>query len=417
MARGVPAHAELKRDGRSNFKAHEQQELVAKVNLAAGLSLDTFDALRKRVERIQHKGTPVRAPGSGAPTKFTPEIAGLAKDVAREHGGEISTRQLFYEVMARDPGSDIKERAFRWHVGKGGAFKRRRARLKPFLSDDHKAARMAYAAHILRMTESERLRIIYVDEKLFQSFAPVRLLLPAEDATPRKSAKSKNNLPQCMVLVALMEPRHGFDGILASHTFTESVAAQRNSRNREAGTIVHRTVNVTMITYRASFKESVFPALKRLVDKGVLSNSHDMPFFLQDDNAKPHRGKIDGVFVIDLICRDALDDFDLYVVALDPAQPPQSPEENPNDLYFFRCMFVEYRRLRAKDRVLRAQLEHPRALEAQEDVVGLEDDDGNDDVGADDAGNDGGFLHRRQHRVPLRCKAEEVGKVPNCGGC
>ena len=411
------AQAKLERDGRSNFKESEQRELVANVNVAAGLSLDTFDALRKRVERMQHKGTPARAPGSGAKSKFTPEIAGLAKDVSREYGGEISARELFYAVKARSPEADIQERAFVGHIANSGMFKRRRARLKPHLSTGHMSARVCFAEHQLGMTQRKRAHIIFVDEKLFQSFVPCRLLLSKEDVTPRKSAQSKSNLPQCMVLVALMEPRSGFNGILASHVFTESDIAQRKSKNREAGTIVHRNVNVSAVTYRDSFAKSVFPALKQLVDDGVLSNSHSDPFFLQDDNAKPHRGKIDGVPVVDLICRDALRNFQLYLKPLDPLQPAQSPDCNPCDQFFFRCMMAFYRSLRAKDRVYRAQLEHSRAPEAQEDVVGLDSDENDNEIDADDGGDDSGFLHRRQRGVPLCCKPEEPGKIPNCGGC
>jgi hypothetical protein len=67
-----------------------------------------------------------------------------------------------------------------------------------------------------------------------------------------------------MVLVGAMKPVDEFDGVVGRHAFLERVFAKRNSKKREAGTLELKPFNVSGDTYMQAWKESMFPALKKL---------------------------------------------------------------------------------------------------------------------------------------------------------
>ena len=402
----------LQGEGRSNLSSLEAEALLKQVHVASGVQFNTIHALKQRVYRMDDKGTPMRATGSGAPKKWTPEMENVTKGILRRYGGEISGAQAYDDFVAQ-LGPVVSERTFLRYLADKETFKRRRSRLKPALTEQHKRLRVAFAQYILQLPYRVRMQIIYLDEKLFQAYCHGKLLLPAEDGTPTKFVQSKSNMTQAMVLVALMEPRGHFDGVVAHHTFTERLLAKKNSRNRQAGTIVKKTVNVNAAQYYLAFKESILPELKRLVGLPRLQNSAGNPFYFQDDNAKPHRGQFDGIMVQEAIVALALSDFGLFVRFLDPSQPAQSPDTNPLDQFFFRCLYQKYRRLRAQARV-KWLLEGGASSVGDEELPGDISDDENDEN--DKNSDDGAFLKQRG-RVPIRCCPPETGKSAKCAGC
>lgn len=405
------AKARVEAEGRRNFRHDEQEALLQRINIASGLQLDTWNALALRVGRMMRKGTVDRAPGSGRLSRFTPEVASATTDVLRRYGGEISGTEAWHEVRAVLGADSIGRSAFLAHLRDPKLFKRRRERVKPRLTAEHMAARVQFADAELERSAAQLKQRVFVDEKLFQAFNPGVLLLPAADSTPQKFVQSKHNVVQMMALVVLMEPRGGFDGIVTCHSFTARLPTKNNTKKREAGIAEKKTVNVSTEEYYKAWKVTVLPALKALVDDKVIISTKNRPLILQDDNAKAHRGFIKGERVYKSICTVALSEFGLHLAPLDPCQPPQSPDTNPLDTFFFRCMFVYYRRMRAEHRVA-AALEGGRGPVA--DVAHADHVSDEEFVEADD---EDAFLVRRKPAVPLRCTPWEEGGRAKCAGC
>jgi hypothetical protein len=147
------------------------------------------------------------------------------------------------------------------------------------------------------------------------------------------------------------------------------------------------------------------------------------PLFLQDDNAKPHRAKVGGVLVVDLICAMGLEEFRIHIVPLDPRQPPQSPDTNMLDLCVFRGMSLIFRRVRAESLVKSLMNGPRRSADHADDEAGLEAESEGDQEDAmdhfDDNDAEDEFLVRR---VPLRCgmsrfKRNGEEAKAKCPGC
>jgi hypothetical protein len=100
-----------------------------------------------------------------------------------------------------------------------------------------------------------------------------------------------------------------------------------------------------------------------------------------------------------------------------PAQPPQSPDLNPLDTFVFRVLNLKFRRLRARDRVMRIAANPLRSKGDSSDGVRavrrleFQEDDGND------MSDSGEGARTEVETVPLRCKHESSRKRALCGGC
>ncbi|CAN0068546.1 unnamed protein product [Ectocarpus sp. 13 AM-2016] len=83
-----------------------------------------------------------------------------------------------------------------------------------------------------------------------------------------------------MFLAAVARPRHNpatnapFDGKIGLWAFTKKVPAVRNSRNRAAGTLVTKSVEVTKETYKAKLVDEVIPAIKEKWPAGTRHHLH-----------------------------------------------------------------------------------------------------------------------------------------------
>jgi hypothetical protein len=410
------AQRNLTSKGRERFSGRDINALLEQIRMATGEANLTWDGVQQRVARMREKETVARIPGSGRKSTFTPTIEESAVKVARAYGGEISRTHMF-ELVKADVGSPnmCAKSTFLEHLNK--TFKRRRVRYRPRLTDGHRAKRIAFAKEALSAHPAKEQRIVFVDEKRFDVATTGTLTLPEGDLTPQRYIQSRTNPLFVMVLVGVMKPVGEFDGVVGRHAFVERVFAKRNSKNREAGTLELKPFNVSGDTYMQAWKESMFPALKKLIAKGLIDKPTVAdPLFLQDDNAKPHRKMIDGKQVTELICEMGLRDFGIHIVPLDPPQPPQSPDTNPLDTFVFRMMNIRFRRLRAQSRVkeLAAGLRNrPDAAEAEPESV--HDEEFDDDEPQDE------FIHRRRG-VPLRCAVDGLTKngaerKAKCRGC
>ena len=148
---------------------------------------------------------------------------------------------------------------------------------------------------------------------------------------PERYCKSTRFVGKIMFLAAVARPRwdyernEWFDGKIGTWHFTEEVPALRTSRNRKAGTMETKPVNVDRGVYKAMLLEKVIPAIK---SKWPAHETKRVK--IQQDNARPHispsdhdivRACTEGSWKIDLVC-----------------QPPNSPDLNVLDLGFFRAV-------------------------------------------------------------------------------
>lgn len=74
-----------------------------------------------------------------------------------------------------------------------------------------------------------------------------------------------------------------FDGKLEIWPFTEMVTAQRNLRNRPAGTFEMKNINVTRAIYKKFIREKVIPAIM-----SKWPGRRPIRVRMQQDNAKVH---------------------------------------------------------------------------------------------------------------------------------
>uniref|UniRef100_A0A8I6X107 Transposase n=1 Tax=Hordeum vulgare subsp. vulgare TaxID=112509 RepID=A0A8I6X107_HORVV len=102
--------------------------------------------------------------------------------------------------------------------------------------------------------------------------------------------------------------------------------AQRNSQNRDRGTIEVKPVKVTRHVCRQYLINKVIPAIQ---DKWP-DDDEGTTIFIQQDNAKPHVLPNDEGF------REAVEQTDLDIRLIQ--QPPNSPEFNVLDMCFHRSL-------------------------------------------------------------------------------
>jgi hypothetical protein len=415
------AQSELDASGRVRFSDREIQRHLAAIQMTTGQPNLTWDSVRRRVSRTREKLSTSRRPGSGRKTVVTPQLRDVAKTVARRYAGDVSRTAMYHEVEASMAGQQMVSKSTFMRMMRGRDFKRRRVRYKPKLTEDHRTQRVDFAQHFLAADPELMRRIVFVDEKRFEVVTSGVLTLPAEDNTPKRSVQSKTNPVYVMVLVAVMEPRGDFGGVVGRHAFLDDTFALRNSKKREKGILEQKAVNVSGPTYIKAWR-TVFEGLSKLIDEGQLEKpTAVIPLLMQDDNARPHRAVIDGVLVGEIICKMGLEEFGIHIRPLDPRQPPQSPDTNPLDTFVFRMMAMLYRRIRAESLVqsLAAGTRQRADVEVDLEVVDAEsereDDEHFDDD--DEAGDE--FLVRR---VPLRCgmsrfKRNGDAQVAKCPGC
>eukprot|EP00904_Undaria_pinnatifida_P006756 jgi/Undpi1/320/HiC_scaffold_1.g00316.m1 len=195
--------------------------------------------------------------------------------------------------------------------------------LKPYLTPEGKKERLRWVLRWLR-TDGQRFYLYDGEEP------------------PVRKVQSKRFITKIMFLAAVARPRHNpatnslFDGKIGLWAFTEKVRAARNSRNRAAGTMVTKCVEVTRETYKEKLINGVIPAIKEKWPAATRRNT----IYVQQDNAKPHRVNDDE----DLL--EACSSDGLHIQLIN--QPPNSPDTNILDLGFFASIKSLQDRTRAR---------------------------------------------------------------------
>lgn len=115
-----------------------------------------------------------------------------------------------------------------------------------------------------------------------------------------------------------------FSGKIGIFPFTRRVQAQRKSRNRPAGQMETKTVEVAKEMYKRKMLDEVFPAIKREWPGPPGS------VLVQQDSAPAHRINDDP----DIVAAGTADGWDIKLIN----QPPNSPDTNILDLGFFNSI-------------------------------------------------------------------------------
>ena len=212
---------------------------------------------------------------------------------------------------------------------KAGYIKPATVTLKPLLTPENMAARLQFA---LSHTTVDRgivefhpmNNIVHVDEKLFYLKRIRRkvYLAPWEDA-PFDTTRNKRFIPSVMVLAAVARPRQ-VDGKLGVWAFVQDVPAKRWSRNRPAGTIEIKPVNVNKANYKEMLISNVLPTILSKFPKDITEIT------LQQDNATPHGFNLDE----DVLHACKSDDRVITI----RNQPANSPDMNLLDLGLFNAI-------------------------------------------------------------------------------
>ncbi|XP_057775076.1 uncharacterized protein LOC130994057 [Salvia miltiorrhiza] len=221
-----------------------------------------------------------------------------------------------------------------------GLIKAHTSAIKPDLTAPNKLLRLRFC---LDNIEYDRLQdklkfksmynTIHIDEKWFYiTKASHRFYLTPAEAEPHRSCKSKKFIKKVMFVCAVCRPIFGddgsvlFDGKIGIFPLTEMVPAKRSSKNRAAGTLEQKPIeSITQQVMRECFIKQLVPAIK-----AKWPSFASKIIFIQQDNARPHIKNEDIEF---RDCATA-DGFDINIIH----QPPNSPDNNINDLGWFRAI-------------------------------------------------------------------------------
>ncbi|OWZ23191.1 Mar9 Transposase [Phytophthora megakarya] len=217
-----------------------------------------------------------------------------------------------------------------------GHLTRRSARIKPVLSEKQRAQRVSRTLLFLdeKTCEFEPMYdIVHIDEKWFNEDIDGRsyLLLPNEEP-PQRHCRSKRHMPKTMFLAAVARPRYDyqrktmFDGKLRIWPLVEHYTAQRNSRNRPAGTVLTKIRNIPSID-RGVIKEFLLTAVIPAIKTKWPARHRGRNILIQQDNAKLH----DSSHGPDDAAAGTADGWNICMFP----QPANLPDGNVLDLGFF----------------------------------------------------------------------------------
>lgn len=224
---------------------------------------------------------------------------------------------------------------------KQGVLRRHSSAIKPHLKEKNKSSRLQFCLSMLDESSPSddpkfkgMYNYIHIDEKWFYlTKKDQTFYLLDDEEDPDRSCQSKNFIPKVMFLAATARPRFDdegrviFDGKIGCWPFVTEKAAQRNSINRDAGTMELKAItSVKRETIKSFLIQKVIPAIH---EKWPRSENAET-IFIQQDNARTHVPPTDP----DLIA--ALSQTDLHIEVI--CQPPNSPDLNILDLGFFRAI-------------------------------------------------------------------------------
>ena len=157
-----------------------------------------YNVHRQYPARLYSKGTPVdrRAFNPGRPYLLSDKDMEQIKKLLEEHHYDLSYREIEELVVNLDMGSPADTTI--WRAMERAGYKLSSRRLRPLLTELHKAERLAFA---IKHLERHWGNVIELDEKYFYAWSPRRKLkVPPGVKAPRMRMQSKRFVPKVMVL-------------------------------------------------------------------------------------------------------------------------------------------------------------------------------------------------------------------------
>lgn len=220
---------------------------------------------------------------------------------------------------------------------KRGSVVKKRSYVKPLLTEFNCLERMRFSLshikdHIRTLPFDDMHNVVHIDEKWFNlTQIKQSYYMAPDEILPNRNVKSKRFITKVMFLSAVARPRYDhrtkthFNGKIGIWPFVQDVAAQRNSRNRPAGTIEKKPLNVTADVFEEYLITKVIPAIKQ---KWVGRRS--TAILIQQDNARPHSKGAEK----NINAAGQSDGWNIRMLN----QPANSPDLNILDLGFFNAI-------------------------------------------------------------------------------
>ena len=305
-----------------------------------------YNVHRQYPARLYSKGTPVdrRAFNPGRPYLLSDKDMEQIKKLLEEHHYDLSYREIEELVVNLDMGSPADTTI--WRAMERAGYKLSSRRLRPLLTELHKAERLAFA---IKHLERHWGNVIELDEKYFYAWSPRRKLkVPPGVKAPRMRMQSKRFVPKVMVLTGIGKPSTKFNGKLGCWRITKTQIAKRGSKNRtakgiHAGDEFEVDCNMDGDTWLRMLKEDVIPAIRSKM-------KHYKRVFLQADNAPGHAKKRAG-FQDEIVeaFNAGRKQGEPEIQWLHLPQPAQSPDLNKNDLGFYASIDSKLPQVRSFD--------------------------------------------------------------------
>lgn len=215
-------------------------------------------------EKVDKRGSLLRKAGSGRPPVVSSRIDVQEFFAAQAVEWEYD---FTFEAMANalknefNVGSVSTVKAIMKHL----EYRSARRIVRPFLTPEHKLARLAWAQRWkgFNFTDTDTV-VIHIDEKCFYAFdarGKVVYLPPGVDPKPMY-ALSKTQIPWVMFLgvIAAPRPKRSFDGKIGLFHVGEPKIAQKNSKYHEKGEEYWANINMDGDVFMEMMKEKVIPA-------------------------------------------------------------------------------------------------------------------------------------------------------------
>ncbi|CAM9993707.1 unnamed protein product, partial [Pylaiella littoralis] len=210
--------------------------------------------------------------------------------------------------------------------------------LKPLLTDGNKTARLEWALRWVSSSAGGGHKFhhfedfVHIDEKWFYICQNgQKYYLYTDEEVPTRKVQHKSQITKVMFLAAVARPRfdssrnRNFTGKLGIFPFAEQRVARRNSRNRAAGTLETKCVEVTKEVFKKKVVEAIIPVIKACWPGG-----RGRAIYIQQDNAPSHRINDDP----DVVAACTTDGWNIKLIN----QPSNSPDTNILDLGFFNSI-------------------------------------------------------------------------------
>ena len=298
----------------------------------------TISRLWKRAERTRAEGV-IHSPEISSGTSLRGRFRISSSPAVRETVKSIPLMMRRSQNQLSAVLGVAKSTVQRWI--KKGTLRSHTSALKPYLTETNKLARYLMATSFINPQKpgeyQDMMDMIHVDEKWFHvSRDGQRFLLTDDEKDPLRTCKHKSHITKVMFLCAVACPRfvtalnQWWDGKLGIWPVGEWVPAQRNSVNRQRGTLVWKNTSITRDVYRDLLMECLMPAI---LEKWPEADRNRRTLRIQQDGAKSHIQEGDIYFAEFLRAME-----ELGVKAEFFTQAANSPDTNICDLGFFRAI-------------------------------------------------------------------------------